>query len=77
MINFYIIILSTIELFTVILYANHAALTGIAIFLNVICIRMVKEDKDNAPPRFFKLIFKGIALKMLCLSEYEVIIQLI
>lgn len=55
----------------VVLYANHAALTGIAIFLNTLCIRMVKEDKAKAPPRVFKFVFRGVVLKMLGLPEFE------
>ena len=60
------------HIFSVILYANHAAFTGIAIFFHTICIRMVTEDKSESPPRIFKFIFRGIFLKMLGLSEYEV-----
>ena len=64
---------SQIDLFfSVILYANHAAFTGIAIFFHTICIRMVTEDKSKSPPRIFKFIFRGIFLKILGLSEYEV-----
>jgi len=55
----------------VILFANHMALTGIAIFLNIICIKMVRDDKSNAPPRFFKLIFSQKISKILCLSGFE------
>ena len=61
---------------SVILFANHMALTGIAIFLNIICIKMVKEDKSNAPPRFFKLIFNQNVSKVLFLSGFEVNIYL-
>ena len=57
---------------SVILYANHAALTGIAILLNTVCLRMVREEKINPPPRFFKFMFKRIVVKALGLSEYEV-----
>ena len=57
---------------SVILFANHMALTGIAIFLNIICIKMVREDKSNPPPRLFKLIFSQKVSKVLCLSGFEV-----
>ena len=53
------------------------AFTGIAIFLNIICIKMVREDNSNAPPRFFKLIFNEKISKILCLSGFEVNISLI
>ena len=59
---------------SVILYANTAALTGIAILLNVICLRMVREERLSNPPRLLKLIFKGVVVKALALSNYEVII---
>ena len=59
--------------FTVVLFANHTALTGIAIFLNIMCIKMVREDKSSPPPRLFKFIFNEKVSKILCLSGYEVI----
>ena len=60
------------HIFSVTLYANHAAFTGIAILFHTICIRMVTEDKSESPPRIFKFVFRGIFLKMLGLSQYEV-----
>ena len=63
-------------LFSVILFANHTALTGIAIFLNIMCIKMVREDKSNPPPRLFKFIFNEKVSKIFCLSGYEVTIIL-
>ena len=59
---------------SVILYANTAALTGIAILLNVICLRMGREERLSNPPRLLKLIFKGVVVKALALSNYEVTI---
>ena len=77
-INFYVIKScrgSNVKLlFSVILFANHTALTGIAIFLNIMCIKMVREDKSSPPPRLFKFVFNEKISKILCLSGYEVII---
>ena len=55
------------------LFVHAAMTTAIAILLNSICLRMVREDKLTFPPKLLKRIFSGKMVKMLAMSNYQVL----
>ncbi len=55
---------------TVLFFGNSAALIGVALMLNVICLSLVHERKHAAPPTFLKKMFSTALGKALCLGHY-------
>lgn len=54
----------------VLFFSNTAALIGIAIVLNVVCLSITRERKYRKPPKFLRNLFTGLLGKFLCLGNY-------
>ena len=54
----------------VLFFSNTAALIGIAIVLNVVCLSITRERKNRKTPKFLRNLFTGLLGKFLCLGNY-------
>ena len=58
--------------FLVIFFANTSIFSGIAIFFNVLCIRMVHIRNLSGPPKIIKNVLSGVIGVALCLGSSQV-----
>lgn len=70
--NIYTILAFHCDQFLVIFFANTSIFSGIAIFFNVLCIRMVRIRNLSGPPMMIKNALSGIIGVALCLGSSQV-----